>query len=213
MLRVNLLPKEYREPEKTPMGALLMVTVCTLLSVSSLCCVAYMYFGVLKNAEAARDIAKEAYENIAPMAKYADDLDAEKKEYMKRSEVIKDIETTRILWTKKIDQLLKIINNKGDRERHWAWLEDMQIHMGDSPNPGLKLKGYVGGDQFEQLSNFNRDLKTNKIFFEVFESISNPTGKTDWDDKKIPIASIGFDWKLELEGSMSPTKKKVPLRR
>ena len=132
MLKINLLPQEYRVVDRTPMGTFLMVVTCTVLTVSSLSLAAYLYFSYLKGAEAQRDIAKEEYENLAPMAKYADDLEKEKTEYIKRSQVIQEIETTRILWTRKLDQLAEVINNRGDIKRHWVWLKEFKMKMGGS---------------------------------------------------------------------------------
>lgn len=200
MLRINLLPEENREAERPPLGAYLLMAFCTLLAVSSLTCVAYLYFGVLKEAETARDIAKEEYENLAPIAKFADELEKEKQEYMKRSEVIKEIETTRILWTKKITQLLDVVNNKGDIDDHWVWLKDMKISMGggNSRSNGLELKGFTVGDQYEQLSNFNEDIKNHSLFTENFVTISNPTGSICYEKKMEPCSAIEFSWALQL---------------
>ena len=118
MLKINLLPQEYKTAERTSFGMLLLLMLCTLLSVGSICFAAYLYLGVLNSAESRRNIAQEEFENLSPMAKYADDLLAEKREYMKRSEAIAQIENTRILWTKKIDQLCYVINNEGDTARN-----------------------------------------------------------------------------------------------
>jgi Tfp pilus assembly protein PilN len=199
MLKINLLPNEYKQAEKTPAGSYLIVAACTFLAVSSVCCVAFLYFGVLKSAETMRDIAKEQYENLLPMAKYADDLDAEKKEYIKRSEVIKDIERTRILWTKKIDQLMEVINNQGDTKRHWVWLKDLKVRMTGTRDPGLELKGFEVGDQYEQLSSFNEDLKNHDLFKDDFYAISNPTGAITLNDDMIPCSAIEFSWTLKLK--------------
>ena len=210
MLKINLLPAEFKSTEHASLSALMMLMLCTFLSVSSICCVAYLYFGILKNAEMNRDIAKEEYENLAPMAKYADDLDTEKKEYMKRSLAIKDIETTRIIWTKKIDQLLQVINNHGRIDRHWVWLKDFRVKMGaQSREPGMELKGYVAHDQYEHLSNFNEDLKNHPLF-QDFCAISNPTGSITYEKKMLPPASIEFDWELKLVDKTAQTEGSKP---
>jgi Tfp pilus assembly protein PilN len=210
MLRINLLPDEFKSPEKTSLSTLLSLTVCTFLSVSALCCVAYLYFGVLKSAEMKRDIAKEEYENLAPMAKYADDLDTEKRDYMKRSQAIKEIEHTRIMWTKKIDQLLQVINNHGMIDRHWAWLKELRVKMGaQSRDPGMEIKGFVAGDQYERLSNFNEDLKNHPLY-QDFCAISNPTGSITFEKKMIPPAAIEFDWELKLIDKTAQAKPAIP---
>ncbi|MBU0755018.1 MAG: hypothetical protein KJ645_07740 [Planctomycetes bacterium] len=199
MLKINLLPQDYREAERKPLGSYLLMTLCTILAVSSLGCAAYMYFGFLKEAEMARDIAKEKYDSLAPMAKYADDLTTEKQEYMKRSKVIKEIEHARILWTKKLDQLLDVINNQGDIEEHWVWLKDLKIQMGsDSRMNGMGLKGYAAGDQYEQLSVFNEELKKHELFQEDFVAISNPTGTIVHNKKTNPGDAIEFSWELDI---------------
>jgi Tfp pilus assembly protein PilN len=175
-----------------------MIAFCTILAVSSMCVAAYLYFGFLKEAETARDIAKEQYDNLAPMAKYADDLEREKLEYMKRSDVIKEIETTRILWTKKLDQLMAVVNNNGDIDRHWVWLKELKIAMGGSRVNGMNVKGFTVGDQYEQLSNFNEHLKQHELYHNDFISISNPTGSIVYDKKMNPTTAIEFAWDMQL---------------
>ena len=216
MLRINLLPQEYRAPEGVSLGMLAMLVGCTLLSVSSICVAAFLYFSVLRDAESRRNIAMEEYENLAPMAKYADDLEAEKRDYMKRDEAIKRIESTRILWTRKIDQLCRVVNDKGHKDRHWAWLKELKMKMGeDVRDAGIELKGYVAGDQYDHLSNFNEDLKDSPLF-DGFRSISNPTGSITYEKERIPHEAIEFDWKLMLEtkdskGVKRPVRSKPPV--
>jgi Tfp pilus assembly protein PilN len=133
------------------------------------------------------------------MAEYADQLDKEKQEYMKRSKVIKEIESARIMWTKKLDQLLHVINNKGDIEEHWVWLKDMKITTGGSRVNGMSLKGFTVGDQYETLSNFNEDLKNHEMFKNDFVAISNPTGSIVTEKKMEPPTAIEFAWDLKLK--------------
>jgi len=201
MLKINLLPQDYRQAERKPIGAYLTMVVCTILAMSSVALAGYFYFGLLGDAEAARNIAKEQHDNLAPMAKHADDLDREKQEYIKRSSVIKDIETMRILWTKKLDQLLAVINNKGDVESHWVWLKDLKIAMGGSRTSGMSLKGCTVGDQYETLSNFNEDLKNHELFQGDFSAISNPVGSIVFDKNVEPACAIEFSWELQLNES------------
>lgn len=199
MLRINLLPQDYREAERKPLGAYLVMALCTVLAVSSIGTTAYMYFAFLKAAETAKEIAKEKYENLAPMAEYADQLDKEKQEYMKRSKVIKEIESARIMWTKKLDQMLDVVNNKGDIEEHWVWLKDMKITTGGSRVNGMSIKGFTVGDQYETLSNFNEDLKNHEMFKKDFVAISNPTGSIVTEKKMEPPTAIEFAWDLKLK--------------
>lgn len=211
MLTINLLPEEYRAPEGVSLGMLAMLVGCTLLAVSSLCVAAFLYFSVLQEAESRRDIAREEYETLAPMAKYADDLEAEKREYMKRDEAIRRIESTRVLWTRKIEALCRVVNSDGRKDRHWAWLYELKVNMGENTREaGMDLRGAVAGGQFDQLSNFNEDLKKRPLF-EGFREISYPTGSIVYDKDRIPHESIKFDWKMKLE-DMSPRKSKKTVR-
>jgi len=210
MLKINLLPPEYRKSDGTPIGVLMIILLCTFLSVSSFCCVAWFYFSLLENAQNDMDIAKQEMDNLAPLAKYADNLEKEKTEYMKRSSVITDIETTRILWTKKLDQILDVINNNGDTTNHYVWLDELKINMnGRGKDTGyMKMKGSSVGDQIKQVSSFNRDLRNHELFENDFEKISNPTGESVTDDKMNPSKSIQFDWELTLRDKSTQNKKK-----
>jgi len=213
MLKINLLPQEYREFERRTAGTYLMVAAGTVLSVSSLCIVAYLYFVILAGAETERNIVKEEFENLKPMAEYASDLEAEKAEFMQRKNIIRDIEATRIHWTRKLDQLCQVVSNRMNPERHCVWLKEMHARMNDSRQKGIDLKGYLSGDQYEQLSNFNEDLKNHDLFVDDFDSITNPTGTTVIDDKMCPPEAIEYAWTLNLRYKNTVAAKRPILKK
>ena len=92
-----------------------------------------------------------------------------------------------------------MINNNCDVERHCVWLKELKIRMGESRQPGVDLKGFLVGDQYENLSYFNEDVQKHELFINHFKSISNPTGSIVEDDDMLPPQAIEFSWNMELK--------------
>ncbi|MFG0318747.1 MAG: PilN domain-containing protein [Planctomycetota bacterium JB042] len=205
MIRIDLLPPEYRRAERTaPAQFMATIGLVALFSSAAAGC-AYAWFGVVGGARADVENAKEVLESKKPQAVYSDSLEKEKKEYTARMDHIKTFSQSRILWTKKLDQLASLVDSPPEQDRHMVWLEELRVNMNDARSPGLRMKGHSATSHLKKLSDFNSDLKT-PPFFSEFVGISVPEGKVVTDEEFDPSSAWEFEASLTLTDP-NPTKK------
>jgi Tfp pilus assembly protein PilN len=206
MIRVNLLPSEYRKVERTPILRFVTIICGVVLSASAIGAFLYVHFGMLVKVVSEREKLEETYITKKVMADRSKSLEREAREYKKRRETIEQIGQNRKLWSKKVDELCDIIHNKGDRKRHLVWLTQLRtLPPGRGGNGGIYIKGYSGGSEIHRLSDFHLDIK-NSEFFEDFENIDNPEGSVvKFPDERVPNTAWEFDFNMMLR---APAKKK-----
>jgi Tfp pilus assembly protein PilN len=203
MIRINLLPEEMRKREKTPLSRIVVTLVGTFVIVTGASVYAYAHFGLLHEARSRLDRSRSELASLEPEAKYADDLLREKKDFDKRSEIIQSIGNSRILWSRKFDQLLDIVHNGGDAERHFVWLRTLTMKPStakDTSSAGsVVLSGYSATSKLQKLSDFHADLKSS-AFFDAFSEIDNPSGKVnEFKDNLSPSSAWDFSFNLKLK--------------
>jgi hypothetical protein len=202
MIKVNLLPPEYRKVEGTPIARL----VTTVAGVFVVACAAgawgYVHMAMLDKV---RDERMQQEENLASLKAQADRSRAllgEFKEYQRRRDTIEKIGTSRILWSKKLDELADLIHNKGDSKRHLVWLNQIRTQNGRFPTSPIELviHGWSGGEQFHRLSNFNEDIKKSEEYFRDFYTVDPPDGtQVPFDDDNIPNTAWEFSFGMDLK--------------
>ena len=116
MIRVNLLPPEYRKVDGPPIGRVVALVVGAFLVTSAVGGWGYVHFGLLSDAEKQREEKEEDLQQLRRMAERSQALLAEFTEYQRRRETIEKIGASRILWSRKLDELSDIIFNKGDQD-------------------------------------------------------------------------------------------------
>ena len=128
MIRINLLPEEFRRKERSSWKVLGMTVFGALLVSCSLGYFAYAWFGVLAKVQHQREVVEETLSTKQRRAQYSDALEKEKKNFMAREKTIKNIRTRRVLWTKKLDQFVDVINNDGNANgRHLCWFHGLEV--------------------------------------------------------------------------------------
>ncbi len=200
MIKVNLLPPEYRKVERTPILRFVVILCGVVLSASAIGAFLYVHFGVLVKTVSDREKLEETYLVKKVGADRSRLLEREAREYKKRRATIEKIGRTRMLWSRKLDQLCDVINNGGDIKRHEVWLSQIKTlpPQGKSPG-GLYIKGLSGGSEIHRLSDFHLDLK-NSEFFKDFASIDNPEGKVEhFSDDRVPNTAWAFDFSMLLK--------------
>lgn len=206
MIRIDLLPPELRGNERTEpklfMGLIGLVVFVCMSAVG----VAYGWFGIVGGARNDIEIARATLEGKKPRAEYADRLEAEKKEFTARLDHIKTFSDSRILWTKKLDQLWALCDSPTQSGRHTVWFDQLTMDMGSARAPALKLNGFSESDKFDRLSAFHGDLKS-QPFFSDFQAISNPTGEVTADDAFDPQEACKFEFVLEMKDRTTKDSK------
>ncbi len=202
MIKINLLPQEYRKKERTSFkvfGSLLLSLIVV--------CASFVYFGHVylnefKVIEAKRVSKEEKLKNLEVWAKRDDALVSERKEYEKRSKTIQKIANSRLLWTKTLDQFIDITFNEGNTERHWVWFSNLSANTGSGRRgPTMTLAAKVATGQFSRQANYLDDLKNDKEFFKDFLSVNAPGGRVVMTEKKEPQAAISFKLDLRMKPS------------
>lgn len=209
MIKVNLLPHEYRKVERTPILRFVTIVCGVILSASAIGAFLYVHFGMLVETQLERQQLEDAYHTKKKEADRSKELLREAQEYQKRRDTIEKIGTERIVWSRKIDELCDIVHNKGDTKRHVVWLNTIRT-VGAQRAPrgskkkqvspgGLYFKGFSGGSEVHRLSDFHLDVK-NSDFYEDFTSIDNPEGDVVYfNDDRVPKSAWQFDFNLFLK--------------
>ena len=201
MIKVNLLPPEYRKVEGTPVVRLVALMLGVFLTATAVSGWAYVRMGMLSKVRSEREQIEEQLVQLKAQAERSQALLREFKEYQRRRETIEQIGANRILWSRKLDQLADLVHNKGDNSRHVVWLNSIRTagpRVPASPVQ-LQLSGWSGGD-YAKLSDFNKDVRSDEEFFQDFLSLDPPAGKlVVWDDGRLPKEGFEFTFGLDMK--------------
>ena len=204
MIRINLLPQEYRGRERLSMkvwGTLLGTVVIVSCAIGYF---GHVYLSEYKKIEGERVGRQDRLTNLEPQAKYDEELVAEKQEYLKRAQTIQGIANSRVMWTKLLDLFIDITNNENNDERHHTWFSNLNISGGGTKvGPVWTLNAFSQSGSFTKMANFLDDVENHREFFHDFMKISPPSGRRQTQPDKHPPEAVNF--KLELR--MHPPEK------
>ena len=203
MIRVNLLPPEYRKADGTPIARFVALTLGVFMTATAMSVWGYVHFGMLAEVRDRRAQMEEEVVGLQALAERSQALLAEYKEYQSRRKTIEEIDTNRILWSKKLDQWADLIHNKGDTKRHLVWLSDIRSGKGRMGGSGgvLQVSGWSGGNELESLADFNEDVRNSgEEFFDDFMSIDPPRGdRVSFSDGRLPTLAWRFSMAMDLK--------------
>lgn len=207
MIRIDLMPGDLRRNERTAPAVFFAAVGLVVFFCLSAVGVAYAWFGVVGKARGDVQIAQEEFDGKKPRADYSDQLDAEKKIYTARLDQIKEFSDSRVLWTKKFDQLWSLVDSPAEEGRHKVWFDQIVVDMESARTPGLNLKGKSETSQGRKFSNFHKDLQSGE-FAKEFESITDPVFNVVEDDEFDPSEACEFDLTIGLKDKSKDGKKK-----
>lgn len=210
MIHINLLPEELRRSTRTSPKTLGLLFAASVLCFGGLGTTGFLWFNVRADKQARVDITQEQLEGMMPRAKYADQLDKEKSEFEKRNKTINEIALSRIIWTRKLDRLSEIVSRDATTNRHRAWLDTLDIDCkADTTHPGIKLKGFNAGDDYESVSNFHEDLMTDPVFSDGFVKFTPPDMKVNDPDEGVEPAKK-TEYRFEIKLPEKDKRKAAP---
>jgi len=202
MILINLLPQEYRKKQRTPIK--FTVAVCTAVAVncSLLAWWAWLAFGIKAEIESEYLVHRDTMESISPQVAYHRSLERENTQSKSREETLSAITGARISWTKKIDQLIDVINRGGDGEKYLIWLDDLSVEQSSDPRRasfgGLRSSGHSGSANFAHVANFLEDVEASE-FIKDFRPPAPPQGsQSSVDANLIPAEVWSFPLQLDL---------------
>ena len=204
MIRINLLPEEYRRSERTSPKIFAATLLGVILVCSSFGWFGFVYLGELGNLDVEESAVSEELSSKNKQAAYHDALVKEKGEFERRSDTIQTIGGSRILWTEILDEMIDVVNNEGDTERHLAWFKSVSTRPGDGKKlgPTVTMPGWVQGDSLKKVADFHEDFEHSRFAGDI-STKSAPSGVVETDGKRIPPEALFFN----LKWSFLPSKK------
>ncbi|MDP6930125.1 MAG: hypothetical protein QF412_10525 [Planctomycetota bacterium] len=195
MIRINLLPEEYRRTERTSPKLFAATILGVILVGATIGRLGFVYFGELGRLEVERLSMEEIRDSHKNRVAYHDALAKQKGAYQKRSKTIQTIGQSRLLWTEVMDQFIDVVNNGGNTERHRAWFRGVTARDGNEKGgPGVQFPGWVQGNQIQKVADLHEDIEGSPFFVDVKEKAA-PSGVVDIDEERNPSQALFFDLK------------------
>ena len=203
MIRINLLPEEYRRRSRTPIKLMIGLSVAVAVNTALLSYVGWLTFGVARAIESERQVMQLDMDGLNPQVAYHRSLETESKQYKSRETTLASITTSRIAWTRKLDELIDVVNRGDDGQRHLVWFDDLSVSQSLNPRNNsygtVRGSGHSGSDKFAQVANFLEDLE-GSTFVEDFYNPAPPEGtQTVVDETLVPPVVWGFPMSLSLK--------------
>jgi len=187
------------------------VVAVVLVNGSMLAFWGWMAFGVATEIEAERSVYQLEMDGLTPQVKYHNDLDAEIKSFATRESTLAQITKNRVLWTKKLDELIDVVNLGGDGVRHYIWFSDLNVKQETNPRSGnygqFSAAGHSGSAKWDQVAAFLADVEDRNLtdFMDVFNKPASPEGTQNITDSElVPSEVWSFPFKL---GLISPDER------
>jgi Tfp pilus assembly protein PilN len=201
MIHINLLPEEYRRRARTPIKMTLAVAGVIAANALLLVWFAWLALGVMAEIDSERDVLQTELDGLTPQVEFHKSLEAERKSFAAREETLANITGSRINWTRKVDELVTVINSGGGGERHYVWLDDLNVVQNvDARSKGagsVRASGHSGSDKFDQIANFLEDVERSP-FIEEFLPPAPPAGTQSNEDKEL-LPAVVWSFPLQLE--------------
>ncbi len=204
MIRINLLPADLRRGNRLPAKVLAVAFGSALAVSAAVGWFGLVWFGDLGQAERRLEVAEAKLLERQKKVGYVDQLDANKKDYSTRVQTIQDIGKSRRVWSKFLDELIDVVNNNGDDQRHYAWFDGISVKNDPKKGASVTMQCSIQGDEQDKLANFHDDLQAAPFGKDVTRS--DPNWKLDEDSTRVPPMSLRFPLTLQFQ----PTVKEAP---
>lgn len=207
MIRINLLPAEYRRGNRISPKVLATAFGSALAVAASIGWFGIVYFGELGQLERQDVAVTDELAQKKQKVGYFDKLEVNKKDYSARVQTIQDIGKSRRVWSKFMDELVDVVNNSGDTDRHLSWFDSLNVKTDKRSRAAtITLPGAVQGDEMAKVANLHQDIEL-APFFKDIESKTPPGGKRTFDKGRVPSESFAFQLQMTLKPMVEiPTK-------
>lgn len=203
MIRINLLPEEYRKKARTPVKLLLGIAGAVAINAGLATWWAWSAVGEQAAIESEKAALQLEMDGLTPQVNYYHGLEGEKKQYQSREQTLASITKSRVSWTKKLDELLDVVNRGGDGQRHLVWFDDLQVAQATdakAKSPGsLKANAHSGSEKYAQIANFLEDIEGSP-FITDFQPPAPPEGSQAMvDETLVPSTAWSFPLAVTLK--------------
>jgi cell division protein FtsB len=127
MIRINLLPPEYRPRTGTPVARFAAIVVGIVMVLSAGGAYAYTHFIELTKV---RELKQSREEEVASTEMQRDRslrLQQEIDAYAQRRRAIQTINRSRTLWSRKLDQFFDIVTGQDNDDSFALWLDTVEV--------------------------------------------------------------------------------------
>ena len=182
MIRVNLLPEEYRPTEGASWSVLLTFIVAILVVAGAGVFALFVQFrssGLEDHLKAANAQAVILKDKADEHDRLQDDID----KASARKDTIEEIAQSKINWAKKLDELTDLLLEDE------MWIHELELREGDKKpirvggeaiNHGsLRITCFFVGDAPRLVDAFYRQVTGHRSFFSIFEEASLPQTTTE----------------------------------
>ncbi|MHC4550708.1 MAG: PilN domain-containing protein [Planctomycetota bacterium] len=218
MISINLLPPEYRRSEATPIARFLAIVIGAVVVTTALVIYGWVHYSKLRGIREVREATDAEFTNKKARADVSRSLQSEINAYEARRKAIQEVAKNRILQSRKLDEFLAIMHNRGDKMTYNVWLQNLTVKppraaRRGSPTSGgsLSFGGFSESREFSRVTNLRDAIKKAKTFYLDFQGISRPVFKAiRWDDELEPneAGKFAFDLTLKPLGWAHSVKKK-----
>jgi Tfp pilus assembly protein PilN len=200
MIKVNLLPPELRRTVGTPPALFGVILVGVALLASVGCLYAYLWFSMLVLKEEHASLSQQVKQKEA-QAEERNALQEDIKDYKERERSIVEMKTNRILWSRKLDSLVRLTPED-------IWITRLKVKKPeekprtpgkkDKPTGGyLELHCYALGAKVTTMTEFRRRLMGEPEFWRFF--LDAPIAPNDFSYGFAAISQPSWD-RVKLEG-------------
>lgn len=198
MIRINLLPADLRRGNRLPPKVMAAAFAAALLVSAAVGWFGLVYFGDLASREQALQKATAELEKRKPQIAYHDQLVANKADYELRVKTIQEIGQSRRVWSQFLDELIDVVNNNGDVERHVTWFDSITVKGDPAKGMSVRVPGNVQGDDKSRLANFHEDLAA-APFAPDLVGFTDPEWTRDVSKDRLPPEFLRFPMELQFQ--------------
>jgi len=204
VIRINLLPLELRRGNRIPARVLAAAFGAAVAVSAAIGWFGIVYFGDLGTAEKLLEEVDAKLVEKEKRASYHSQLEVNRKDYAERVQTIQQISQSRRLWSKFCDELIDVVSNNGDTERHLAWFRSITVKNDPKKGATVTMPGAVQEADSSRVANLHDDLEAAPFADELMGK-SDPTWRLEVDKVRNPAQSLSFPLVLQFK----PTVKDV----
>jgi Tfp pilus assembly protein PilN len=208
MIRINLLPVELRHGNTLSPRVLITSFAAALVASAAVGWFGLVYFGDLGAMEARKAEVTAIAAEKAKLAGYYDKLAANKSDYQSRVQTIQDIGKSRRVWSRLLDEMIDVVNNNGDVDRHLAWFDGLSIKPDAKKGTTVTMPGAVQGGEESRVANLHEDLESAPFASELAAK-SDPGGRLKLTKERTPPEAFEFQLTMQFK-PVTPEPEKKP---
>jgi Tfp pilus assembly protein PilN len=197
MIHVNLLPVEQRRGNRLPLRVLGAGAGATLVAAGAIGWFAVVWLVDLGGAEQRLAALEQQLAAREPKLAYHAQLEQNRKDYQERVQTIQSIAQSRRLWSKFCDELIDVVNNNGNTDRHLTWFGGITMKSDPKGSTVNLMSAAVQDDDTSKVANLHDDFDAAPFAADVV-SRSEPTWKLELNKARTPAASLVFPLTIQL---------------